>query len=289
MKTWHKILISIGVVVVALAGFLISKAVSRKDEVAINIQNRNLVKSVNDKFNVFEDCGIDINNSDVKPYFISSNIKILTVELLTGNTECLSTGRTNIIVNVKVDEDTTIKKNINIEVKEKSYFATYANFDRETIYLNENLTESVNKLNTDASNVEIKVSYKNSLVEYDYTTGRITSKGVNGSDVVYLKIPKSEAELLEISFNVEIGVKNVKSFNCDDLKVNEVRDVTEYFSEFILNDNITKESFIINNSSIADILFVDFDKIVIKAYSKGETIISYKDALNEINLIISVS
>ncbi len=282
MKYLRKIIIGVVIVAVAITGMVLIKNGIRKDA-TISIDQNSLTLTIHDKVDINKACGIRVENTNQSPFYTSGNVSLVKIDPTTGVIECLASGQAVVSVNVRVDEDTLIREDIDITILDETVFATNAVIEKETVTLTKNST-TTNQLSHNGSNLEILVRYENSLVTYDPETGVITSGNTAGTDTVFVYVPKNETEYFILSFTVEVR-DNVTTIS-KTISLNSTTKIDfgdEITAEFVPNMNDVS----VLDDSILTVLDYDCSFLIVNAKKVGTTTIAIRN--NAINVVIDVS
>ena len=251
----------------------------------LKIANQNITLFVDDTVNLISYCNIDYksNIESQRPTFVSSNINIVEVNPLFGDAVCKMEGTVEIIVKLKLKDDSVLQKTINITINPKLILPTTAYFDSTNLQISKNFV-STNKLNvTGETNITPLVTYQNHLVTYDVLTGKVTAGNVLGQDVVTVTFKKSNTEVLTCSFNVTVCDESVLTIDCT-LNVNQTKLVEYTLPTSLPNQTFSKP--IIKDDSIVAVLDSAYSYVYIKALKVGITNITITSSA--VTIIINV-
>lgn len=255
-----------------------------QDENLLLVRTNHLSKNVNDKFNIIDACGISFKSSEEQtPYFKSLNSEVIEIGVLTGQAKCISEGKAKIVVCLKVDNDSTMEKEISVDVTEKQIYPTNVRFefDSVTIYGDE---PAINKVNMSSTTLTPRVYSKNGFASYDYKTGEVRS---SNDDIIYLEINKNKDEKFLISFSVHVEkVKEItinKTINVGKkLKIDYQSYLDETFESSALSQPI------ISNQDIVSIVTHSYGYVVVEGKSVGQSLITLKSEKFIIKIVVTV-
>ena len=260
----------------------------KTEENYIHIKKYSVTKTVDDSFNLINECGITTyaNGENTKPYFISSNSSVLSVGFYNANVVCLSAGEAIISVYLTTDSE-TIKKEIKVTVLNKIIYPTSLSITKPSVTLTNNVSTTLNPVITDAQNANYVVSYQNNLVEYNYSTGevRLIQNCVNQSDVVTIKVYKQDGSYLETSFEVQI--KDIIEVEVNGtIKLNE--DKTFYYTDYMEQSGEPVGVPQISDDTILKYNTSDYGYFNVKGLELGTTQVIVSDGLTKVIFTIEV-
>ena len=252
----------------------------------VHIKKTSITKYVGDEFDVETECGVSYyaNGEETKPYYFGTKSNILNVNNITGHVVCKNAGEASIIVYLTTD-DQPIQKEITVVVSKKVVYPTSLSITNNKVVLTDQRTTVLNPVITDGQNMEYTVSYQNNLVEYDFLTGEVSSKGTHGTETVSIKVYKKNGSYLETSFEVEI--KDIIEVEVNDtIKLNETK--TFYYDE-----HMQQSGELVGVPQIEDLTVLEYANSAygyfnVKGLELGTTRVIVSDGLTKVIFTIEV-
>ena len=253
---------------------------------SLNLCHSTINKKVGDKFNIIETCGVEYEvDGSQKPYFKSENDNLLNIGSTSGNAECLSKGNVKVFVLLKASEDDVLKKEVVVNISEKTVYPTFASLEKSNITMLCGETASNKLTMSENANSLVSVSYKNGIVTYDYKTGTIKSNGLVGEDVVTIEIDKSKTQKFRLQFKVIVQNKNevniTKTISVGEKVKISYDDLLVADIDLIMCEPVLSSSNIIVEES-------DYGFVVVTGISAGECIMTINDGVNFVKIKIIV-
>lgn len=268
MKPWLKILIAIFCVGIAF-GVLFAIKFHKEPEIYIVNNSNHLQKEVGDCFNLVEECGLDVvddngNHVDnVMMHFASDNINFVTIELTSGDAECIAVGETFLVVNAGEKS-----KEITIDISAQHVYATHATFENETIQMIMNST-ATNNFKHNGDNIDLYSTCSNNIVSYDLETGTISSFDSPGTATISCYIQSSPTEYAIYSFTVEV-IDDTPPTQYVTMSLNSSKKI-------LISQYLNGSNFILSNLQHDGLLIVSYaqEYVVISSTSVGTFTLSY--------------
>lgn len=257
---------------------------NNQDENLLLVRTNHLSKNVNDKFNIIDACGISFKSTDEQtPYFKSLNNEVIEIGVLTGQAKCISKGKATIVVSLKVNDDSTMEKEISVDVTEKQIYPTSVKFEFDSVTIHGD-EPAINKLIMSSTTLTPRVFSKNGFASYDYKTGEVRS---SNDDIIYLEINKNKNEKFLISFSVHVEkVEEItinKTINVGKkLKI----DYQSYLDEVLESSALSCP--VVSNQDIVSIVTYSYGYVVVEGKNVGQSLITLKSEKFIVKIIVLV-